>query len=118
MSIDRRDIAPFLRPYFPSMQPNATSDDWHGFLNAQTKLDVSLDELNSSAFDKWRQALGEQGFPVWGIDAKHEADIALRGSQLLALEVARIAKAPALLESLAIEAPMVTAAQLLETPKP
>lgn len=118
MNTDRRDIAPFLRPYFPSMLETATSDDWHGFLNAQTGLAVSLDESNSSAFDKWRQALGEQGFPVWGIDAKREADIALRGSQLLALEAKRIADEPARLAQLAIDAPAVTAEQLLAPTTP
>ena len=87
MSIDRRDIAPFLRPYFPSMLETATSDDWHGFLNAQTGLDVSLDEANSSAFDKWRQVLGEKGFPVCMFVGKfakleHIAKITLRPQEI------------------------------------
>lgn len=118
MSIDRRDIAPFLRPYFPSMLETATSDDWHGFLNAQTGLDVSLDEANSSAFDKWRQVLGEKGFSVWGVDAERKSDIASRGSQLLALEMKRIADEPAKLAALAVEAPAITADQLLAPKTP
>lgn len=70
-------------PHFPHME-GASSDDWHGFLNAQTGLDVPLDEMNATAFDKWRQSLAQQGYPVWGINQKRLDDIAKRGAELLA----------------------------------
>ena len=117
MIVDRRDIAPMLAPFFTSMPIDATSDDWHGFLNAQTGLDVSPDEPNSSAFDKWRQALAEQGYPVWGVDAKRLQEISERGSILLAKEKKRVEELDAKLAKLAIEAPNVTAQDLMAKPQ-
>ena len=63
--LDRRQIAPLLNEHFPEMA-SATSDEWHVFLNAKTGLDLPFDALNSAAFDEWRKALAEQGYPdVW-----------------------------------------------------
>lgn len=118
MNLDRRDIAPLLREHFPSIPDDATSDDWHGFLNAQTNLDVPADEDNASAFDKWRQALAATGLPVWGVDEARIKDIAARGARLLALEAARVAAEAATLAQLAVEAPQVSAQQLMDAAKP
>lgn len=120
MAIDRRDIAPLLGPIFPSIPNNASSDDWHGFLNAMTGLDIPVSEENASAFDKWRQALAEQGHDTWGISKADEERMAQRGVELKALEEKRVAALATTLEALAKEAPQVTAQQLLDqvAPKP
>ena len=118
MNIDRRDIAPLLRPHFPSMPEDASSDDWHGFLNAYTGLNIEITEENPSAFDKWRQALSEKGFPVWGITPAQAQVIVARGTELLAAEQKRQADSAALLATLALEAPLVTAQQLMDQAKP
>lgn len=110
---DRRDIADFLLPHFPTME-RATSNEWHGFLNAQTGLSVALDEPNGSAFDKWRKALAAQGLPVWGLSEAQEQAIAARGAELKALEAKRQFELPQLLADLAKEAPNVSAADLLK----
>lgn len=91
MSLDRRDIAPLLQPLFPSMGPEASSDDWHGFLNAMTGLDVPLNEENPTAFDKWRQTLSAMGYPVWDTTPAQATSIVQRGEALKAAEMARVA---------------------------
>ena len=111
---DRREIAGLLGPYFPSIPQAATSNDWHGFLNAETGLNIALDEPNGTAFDKWRIALADKGFPVWGLTQEQETAIAARGAELKALEDKRIAALPNLLKELAVEAPLVTAADLMK----
>ena len=65
MGNDRTEIAPFLRPLFPSMTADKTSHDWHGFLNAMTGLDIPLDMDNATAFDQWRIKLADMGYPTW-----------------------------------------------------
>jgi hypothetical protein len=110
---DRREIADLLLPHFPTMEA-ATSNEWHGFLNAETGMAVALDEPNGSAFDKWRKALAANGLPVWGLSDDQEQAIAARGAELKALEDQRRAAFPNLLAGLAIEAPNVTVADLLK----
>ena len=117
MNIDRRDIANLLIPHFATMA-KASSDDWHAFLNTQTGLDIAIDEPNASAFDKWRQALGEQGFPVWNLTADQAAAMKARGALLKAAEDKRQADLTATLAAMAVEAPSVSAAQLLAKAKP
>lgn len=102
---DRRDILPILKEHFPSLPDDISSDDLHGFLNAQTGLDVPLDEENATAFDKWRQALALTGIPVWGYSQEHVQQVQQRGMELKAREVARIAALPETLKTLAGEAP-------------
>lgn len=108
---DRRAIAALLLPHFPSME-KATSDEWHGFLNAETGLEVGLDEPNAVAFDRWRQKLGEQGLPVWPYSETQIAAITKRGRELKALEDKRRENLAVTLGVLAKEAPNVTADQL------
>jgi len=113
MNIDRTDIAPLLVPYFPTME-QASSDDWQAFLNAQTGLDVAVDEPNASAFDKWRQALATQGYPVWDVTEAQAAAMKKRGEDLKAAEDKRRADEATRLAELAKEAPNVTAQDLLD----
>ena len=113
MAKDRRDIAPLLQPYFATMAVDASSDDWHGFLNAITGLDVSIEEDNASAFDKWRMNLSDKGYPVWEYSKTRIADIQRLGEIMKAAELARIAALPQTLLTAAIAAPFVTAQALL-----
>lgn len=118
-STDRRLIADFMVPFFPTMadtdEYRFTSDDWHGFLNAQTGLDIDPSEPNSTAFDKWRQAIAQQqDLPVWGYTQKQIQAIEARGVELKKAEDARVAALPAILETLALMAPTKTAQQLID----
>lgn len=114
MKIDRRDIAPFMLPIFPSMAADASSDDWHGFLNAMSGLDIALDEDNSSAFDKWRIKLADMGYPTWDYSPTHLATIETKGAEFKAAEEKRIANLAATLVDLNAQAPSVSAADLLQ----
>jgi hypothetical protein len=102
---DRRQILPMMRAHFQSLDENITSDDLHGFLNAQTGLDIPLNETNGIAFDAWRQALAAVGVPVWGYTAEQIADVKRRGEALKAKEDERKRNLPELLKALAKEAP-------------
>ena len=113
MAKDRREIAQLMQPYFATMAIDASSDDWHGFLNAITGLDVSIDEDNASAFDKWRMNLSDKGYPVWEHSKARIADIQRRGEIMKAAELVRIAALPQTLLTDAITAPFVTAQALI-----
>lgn len=116
-STDRRMIAPLLLPFFPKME-KATSDEWHGFLNAKTGLEIEIDEPNATAFDKWRQALADQfDTPVWGYTRAQLAEVKRRGEELKALEDQRMEELPARLSLLAKIAPTKTAADLIRDAK-
>jgi len=83
-NVDRREIARLLGPIYPTMA-EATSNEWHFFLNAETGLDVPLDEPNGSAFDKWRQALASKGVAgVWGYTPDQIEAMKARGKELSA----------------------------------
>jgi hypothetical protein len=112
MRNDRTAIAELLLPYFPSMV-KATSDEWHGFLNAQTGLDVGIAETNAFAFDCWRKALAEQGLPVWQYSPARIAEIQARGEELKVLEDKRREDMGMTLEQIAKEAPTITAEALI-----
>jgi hypothetical protein len=116
---DRRLIAPLMVPYFPTMaDPKLTSDDWHGFMNAMTGLDVDPDEDNATAFDKWRQALSEQkDLPVWRYTPTQTAKMKERGEELKRLEEARGRAEPERLKKLAELAPTKTVGQLIKDAK-
>ena len=114
MGKDRRDISRLLAKHFPTMPETATSDDWHGFLDEITGLQTPLDEPNATAFDRWRQALAEQGYPVWGITPEKAAAIKARAGVLMAEEAKRVKDEPALLAKLRKDAPLVTAAELMK----
>lgn len=113
MKTDRTDIAPLLTPYFPTME-TASSEDWQAFLNAQTGLEIPPDEENASAFDKWRQALATQGYDVWHTTEAQAQAMKARGLELKAAEDKRRAEQADLLIKLALEAPNVTAQDLLD----
>lgn len=120
-STDRRMIAPLLVPFFPTMadtdEHEFTSDEWHGFLNAQTGLAIELDEPNTTAFDKWRQVLATQvngGEAIWPYTAARVAAIQARGEQLKQLEATRLEAQPATLATLAVFAPTKTPADLIK----
>ena len=110
---DRREISRLLLPHFPHME-GADSDAWHGFLDGATGLTTPQDEVNSTAFDRWRQALDKQGYPVWGYSPDKAQQVAAGVAELLQKEAQRLADEPALLAALAKEAPLVTAAELLK----
>jgi hypothetical protein len=79
--IDRREIAPLLLPHFPEMA-EASSDEWHAFLDQVTGLATPLDEQNATAFDRWRQALAAMDIPVWSITPSAAATMKARGEEL------------------------------------
>ena len=108
---DRRMIAPLLTKHYPELA-NASSDEWHGFLNLETGMNISLDEPNPSAFDEWRKALADNGLNVWGISAARESAIVERAAIIKAAEDKRRADEQATLATLRTEAPLVTAKDL------
>lgn len=114
MNHDRRAILRLIGPHFPSLDPKITSDELHGFLDAQTGLETPLDEPNGTAFDRWRQALAANGIPVWGITPERIAEVKTKGAVLKAAEEKRVADNAALLVELAKIAPEVTAEELLK----
>lgn len=111
---DRRQILPLVRPHFPVLPDDISSDDVHGWLNAQTGLDVPLDEPNGSAFDKWRKVLATQGLPVWNYTQAQLAKIASDGLALKTYVDQFNETEKARLEALAKEAPSISAADLLK----
>jgi hypothetical protein len=106
-------IEPLLKAHFPAME-GETSDAWHVFLNAETGLDVALDEPNPSAFDRWRQALSAKGLPVWGISPERQAAIDERVAAMREGERKRLADQADRLAALKLEAPLVTVKDLLK----
>lgn len=113
---DRTMIAGLLTKHFPHME-KATSDDWHGFLNEKTGLDISIDEPNANAFDQWRMALAGQGFDVWGISKAKIDEVKAKGGVLLLREFDRLKAHDATMAATTLEAPAVSAAALLRPVK-
>ena len=112
-STDRTEIAGLMTQYFPDMA-KATSDEWHGFMNELTGLEIALDVPNGTAFDEWRQKLAEGDFPVWGyseerlaVFRKYATKAKMRLAEVLAAQ-------DATLDALRKEAPSVSAKDLLE----
>ena len=110
---DRREILRLIGPHFPSLAPDIASDELHGFLDAATGLETQLNEPNATAFDRWRQALAAQGYPVWGITPEKAAAIKARAEVIMTEEATRMEKLPDLLAKLRKDAPLVTAAELM-----
>ena len=77
----------------------------------------ALNEPNATAFDRWRQALAAQGYPVWGVTPEKAAAIKARAEELKLEEAKRMAELPELLATLKKDAPLVTAAELMKQPK-
>ena len=112
-STDRTEIAPLMTQYFPDMA-KATSDEWHGFMNEITGLEIALDVSNGAAFDAWRQKLAEQDFPVWKYTPGRLAKIAIDTETLKARQIKLLAAMDTTLDALRKEAPSVSAKDLLE----
>ena len=116
MNTDRRDIAPFALQWFPTLT-EATSDEWHFFLDKVTGLTTPLDMGNGQAFDRWRAELAKQGYAAF--DYK-EADIArakVKADAMLEAEQRRAAAQNSTLEGLAKAAPNWTAAEVVASMK-
>jgi hypothetical protein len=101
---DRRDIAALLVKFFPHMT-NATSDDWHFFLDNVCTIDTPIDMANGQAFDRWRERLAEIGYPTQKYTAEHVASLKAKADGMQKAEQARAASESARLESLRKEAP-------------
>ena len=103
---DRTAIAGLLLPHFPHMA-GASSDDWHAFLKEMTGLSIEHDAPNAAAFDAWRMALRDKGYPVWGHSPEKVEAMAARGRELAekaaAIERTREAKGAELLAKLRAE---------------
>lgn len=84
MRTDRREIAPLLLEHFPEMA-GSSSDEWHGFLNEATGLNIAIDAPNATAFDAWRQALAAKDYPVWHTTPAQAEAIKRRGVELAEL---------------------------------
>ena len=111
--LDRRAIEPLLGAFFPDMV-GKSSDEWNAFLNAETGLQIELDEPNPSAFDEWRKALAKGGLPVWGMSPQRKAQIDERAAKIAEAEVKRQTELSARLAELRAEAPDVKAKDLLK----
>jgi hypothetical protein len=114
MNLDRRDIAPLLRSAFPTLA-RASSEEWHCFLDKVTGLETPFDMPNSVAFDRWREALAKEGYPVFRYT---DADIAAKkakAADMLRAEEARAAFQGKTLADLAREAPNWTVAEMLSS---
>lgn len=115
MNLDRRDFAPFALRWFPTLV-DATSDEWHFFLDKVTGLTTPLEMPNGSAFDRWRQALQEQGYPAW--DKASQIERAKdKAASMLEAEQRRVASLDKTLAGLAKEAPNWTVAEMLSGAK-
>ena len=111
---DRRAILGLIGPHFPTLPKDISSDELNGFLDVATGLETPLSEPNATAFDRWRQALAAQGYPVWGITPERAAAIKARAEELKLEEAARLKELPDLMATLRQDAPLVTAAELLK----
>lgn len=116
MNTDRRDFAPFALKWFPTLE-DASSDDWHFFMDKVTGLNTPLDMPNGSAFDRWRQALAEQGYPAYEYMAKDIAGAQAKATAMLEAEKRRAASLGTTLEALAKEAPNWTVAEMMSKAK-
>lgn len=112
MKHDRREISGLLLKYFPTME-KASSAEWHVFLDSVTELDTPLDMPNGEAFDRWRMALQEQGFPVWPYTPEAIAAMKVIGDELKAAEEKRAADLGSTLVELAKAAPNWPVAEVL-----
>ena len=116
MNFDRRDIAPLLVQWFPSME-GATSEEWHYFLDKLTDLGTPLDMPNGHAFDRWRDALAKLGYPVFAYSAADLAAMKVKAEAALAAEQERAASLGKTLVDLAKEAPNWPVAEVLAKAK-
>lgn len=104
MNTDRRDIATLLLRFFPGME-NATSDDWHFFLDNVTGLETPIDKPNAQAFDRWREKLAAIGYSTLKHTPESIAAMKAKAALMQQAEQARAASEPARLDGLRKEAP-------------
>ena len=116
MRIDRRDIAPFLSKWFPSMA-KASSDEWAAFLDKVTGLETPPDMPNGVAFDRWREKLAGLGYPAYRYTPERIAAMKTKAGAMLKAEEARAASHGKTLSELAREAPNWPVADMLAKPK-
>jgi hypothetical protein len=116
VNTDRRDFAKFALKWFPTLE-DASSDDWHFFLDKVTGIDTPLEMPNASAFDRWRQALAAQGYPAFPYTATDVAAAKAKATAMLADEERRAALIGKSLEALAVEAPNWTVEEMLSSAK-
>lgn len=116
MNFDRRDIANFMLPWFPTLE-GATSDEWHYFLDKVTGLETPLDMPNGPAFDRWRRALAGQGYPAFPYTDADTAAAKAKAAAMLEAEQRRAASQNSTLAGLAKEAPNWTAAEVVASTK-
>jgi hypothetical protein len=116
MTIDRRDIAPFLIRFFPDMT-RASSNEWHFFLDAVCGLETPLDMPNGQAFDRWREKLAVIGYPVLKYTPADIEAMRSKAEAMAAAEAKRGASMSQTLGELAKEAPNWTAAEVLASTK-
>ena len=112
MNTDRRDISPLLLRFFPHMV-NATSDDWHFFLDTVCGIETSIDAPNGEAFDRWREKLAEIGYNTLKYHSDDVARMKAKAAKMLEAEQRRAASEPDTLKGLREEAPNWTAAEVL-----
>jgi hypothetical protein len=116
MKTDRRDIAPFLAKWFPSMA-TATSEELHFFLDKVCGLETPLDMPNGQAFDRWREKLAAIGYPAFQYTDADLAAFKSRADAMLSAEQARAASMSKTLTELAKEAPNWPSAEVLASMK-
>lgn len=116
MSIDRRDIAPFLARWFPSLE-KASSEELHYFLDKVCGVETPLDMPNGQAFDRWREKLAAIGYPAFKYTPADIATMKAKADAMLSAEQARAASVSKTLVELAKEAPNWTAAEVLASTK-
>lgn len=109
---DRREISGLLLKYFPTMK-DASSEEWHHFLDEITGMETPLDMPNGQAFDQWRQAMAGIGYPVWKYTPESIAAMKERAAELKAAEEKRAADLGSTLVELAKEAPSWPVADVL-----
>ena len=112
MNTDRREISGLLLKYFPTME-NASSLEWHHFLDEMTGMETPLDMPNGQAFDQWRQAMAGIGYPVWQYTPETIAAMKSRAAEMKAAEEKRAADLGSTLVELAKEAPSWPVADVL-----
>lgn len=116
MNTDRRDISALLLRFFPDMV-NATSDDWHFFLDTICGIETPIDAPNTEAFDRWREKLAEIGYNTLKYHQEDVARMKARAAKMLDAEQRRAASMSETLKELAKEAPNWTAAEVLASMK-
>ena len=116
MKNDRRDISRLMGQYFHNMK-GASSDEWHSFMETVTGVEIGRDVPNGVAFDMWRTALADMGFPVFKWTPEKAAKVKRKTDILLEREQKRAAVLGTTLAELAKAAPNWPVAEVLAKTK-